>query len=105
MCLAFIFIVNTSAQQKTNLQEVSIISWNIRDFGKTKSDSIINAIANIVQNYDIVAIQEVVSGFGGSQAVAKLADVLNRKGNKWDYTISLPTKSPPYITEKYAYLW
>jgi hypothetical protein len=31
----------------------------------------------------IIAIQEVVAGYGGAQAVAKLADELNRKGSKW----------------------
>jgi len=99
------FIFNSSAQQTETRKNVSIISWNIRDFGKTKTDSIINAIANIVHQYDIVAIQEVVSGYGGSQGVAKLVSILNRKGSKWDYSISNPTQSPPYKTEKYAYLW
>ncbi len=85
--------------------EVSLVSWNIRDFGKTKSPETITKIAAIVKNYDIVALQEVVAGYGGAQAVAKLADELNRKGAKWDYTISNPTKSPPYKTERYAFLW
>lgn len=97
--------LNGTAQQAINPREISIISWNIRDFGKTKSDSVINAIANTVRNYDIVAIQEIVAGYGGSQAIAKLANTLNRKGSKWDYSISNPTKSPRYKTEKYAYLW
>jgi len=85
--------------------QVSLISWNIRDFGKTKTATTISKIATIVKDHDIVLIQEVVSGYGGAQAVAKLADELNRKGAKWDYVISNPTKSPPYKTERYAYLW
>jgi endonuclease/exonuclease/phosphatase family metal-dependent hydrolase len=83
----------------------SVVSWNIQDFGKTKDDSEILIIAKTVRDYDIVAIQEVVAGYGGSQAVAKLADELNRMGSKWDYIISDPTKSPPYKTERYAFLW
>jgi endonuclease/exonuclease/phosphatase family metal-dependent hydrolase len=51
------------------------------------------------------ALQEVVAGPGGSQAVAQLADLLNRKGIKWDYRISNPTNSPKYKKEKYAFLW
>ncbi len=105
MCLTFFFTIQSSAQQIVHQNKISIVSWNIRDFGKTKSDTIINAIATIIQNHDIVAIQEVVAGYGGSQAVARLADALNRKGSSWDYSISSPTKSPPYKTEKYAYLW
>ena len=65
----------------------------------------ISIIAKIVKNYDILAIQEVVAGYGGAQAVAKLAEELNRMGTKWDYIISNPTKSPPYKTERYAFLW
>lgn len=83
----------------------TLLSWNIQDFGKTKSDEEIIVIAKTVRNYDIVALQEVVSGYGGSQAVAKLADALNRMGSKWDYKISDPTTFPPYTTERYAYLW
>lgn len=84
---------------------VSIVSWNIRDFGKSKSSEELEFIANILKSHDIIALQEVVAGPGGSQAVAQLADLLNRKGTKWDYRISNPTKSPKYKTEKYAFLW
>ena len=83
----------------------SILSWNIQDFGSSKSDEVIEQIAEIVRDYDIVAIQEVVTNRGGARAVAKLADELNRKGTEWDYKVSKKTPSPPYKTEKYAYLW
>ncbi len=85
--------------------EFTILSWNIRDFGKTKDAEEIHLIAQTVRDYDIVAIQEVVAGYGGAQAVARLADELNRMGSKWDYRISDPTDSPPYKTERYAFLW
>ena len=85
--------------------QVKLLSWNLENFGKSKSDSTIIFIANTIKNNDIVAIQEVVAGYGGSQAVVKLIDELNRKGEKWDYTISDPTSSSAYKTEKYAFLW
>ena len=85
--------------------DISLLSWNIRDLGKSKDDSEIKEIARIMNAYDIVAVQEVVAGPGGAQAVARLADQLNRMGNKWDYRISNPTRSPKYKTERYAYLW
>ena len=100
-----LFLVLLSTLFAYAQNEVSLVSWNIRDFGKTKSAETITKIATIVKNYDIVALQEVVAGYGGAQAVAKLADELNRKGAKWDYVISNPTKSPPYKTERYAFLW
>lgn len=84
---------------------VSICFWNIKDFGKSKSDVEIEFIANTVKSYDIIAIVEVVAGDGGAQAVAKLKDELDRKGNKWDYTISNPTLSSSYKTERYAFIW
>jgi len=72
---------------------------------QSKSNGEISFIANTVKDYDIVALQEVVAGDGCAQAVAKLADKLNRKGAKWDYSISDPTSSSAYKTERYAFLW
>jgi hypothetical protein len=64
---------------------------NIANFGQSKSDKTIHYIANYLRDYDIIAVQEVVAGYGGVQAVARLSDELNRTGTKWDYTISDPT--------------
>ncbi len=85
--------------------QTSLLSWNLENFGKSKSDTTITFIAQTVKNFDIVAIQEVVAGVGGAQAVAKLGDELNRTGTKWDYVISDPTSSSAYKTERYAFLW
>lgn len=97
--LFFLFLTSQAFSQ------VKLLSWNIQNLGKTKSDSEINFIANTIKDYDIIALQEVVAGDGGAQAVAKIADELNRKGSKWDYTISDPTSSSAYKRERYAFLW
>jgi deoxyribonuclease-1-like protein len=86
-------------------QNVSICSWNIQHFGKSKSDAEINYIANIIKGFDLIALQEVVAGYGGSQAVARLADELNRSGSNWDYVISNPTSGTGSSRERYAFLW
>lgn len=88
-------------------ESISIISWNLKDFGKSKSDEEIEFIANTVKDYDIVLIQEVVAKDpGGAQAVGKLGVALNRKGAKWEYRISDPTSGDnSYKKERYAYLW
>jgi endonuclease/exonuclease/phosphatase family metal-dependent hydrolase len=99
--LLFILIAITAV---VNAQ-VKLLSWNIENLGKSKSNQEISFIANTVKDYDLIAIQEVVAGYGGAQAVAKLADELNRKGSKWDYCISDPTSSSAYKTERYAFLW
>lgn len=85
--------------------QVKIVSWNLQNFGKSKSTEEIQFVANTLRNFDVVALQEIVAGYGGAQAVAKLADELNRMGSKWDYIVSDPTVSTPYGTERYAYLW
>jgi deoxyribonuclease-1-like protein len=85
--------------------QTKLLSWNLENFGKSKSNEEIAFIANTIKDFDIVTIQEVVAGNGGPQAIAKLADELNRKGSKWDYRISDPTSSSAYKTERYAFLW
>lgn len=89
----------------TLFSQPKVLSWNLQDFGKSKTETTIQYIANTIKNYDIIAIQEVVAGYGGAQAVAKLTDALNHKGTQWDYTISDPTSSSAYKTERYAFLW
>jgi deoxyribonuclease-1-like protein len=85
---------------------VSICSWNLKDFGRSKSDQEIEFIANTIKRFDVIAIQEVVAGYGGPQAVARLHSALNRKGSKWDYTISEPTSSASVNkSERYAFIW
>lgn len=98
--LLFLLLISSSLFSQTKL-----LSWNLENMGKSKSDQEIRFMAHTVNNYDIIAIQEVVAGLGGAQAVARLADELNRKGAKWDYVISDPTSSSAYKTERYAYIW
>lgn len=85
--------------------QTKIVSWNLENFGKSKSVTELNFIANTILDYDIIAIQEVVAGYGGAQAIAELHRLLNEKGSKWDYIISNPTSSSSYKTERYAYIW
>ena len=86
--------------------QVSVCSWNIMNLGKSKSNSELEVMANTIKSYDIIAIQEVVAGYGGSQAVSRLVSILNTKGSKWDYIISEPTTSlNPSSQERYAFIW
>ena len=85
--------------------QIKILTWNVENLGNSKSDSTIQYIASVLKHYDVIALQEIVAGNGGAQAVAKLADELNRTGSKWDYAVSKPTESSSYKTERYAFLW
>ncbi|TYB73996.1 endonuclease/exonuclease/phosphatase family protein [Bizionia myxarmorum] len=106
--IAIVEMPQMNGDLKANSSEnLKLISWNNRHLGRTKSAETLYDIASILRDYDIVAIQEVVAKDpAGAQAVAKIADELNRMGSKWDYQISNPTKSPSvYMSERYAFLW
>jgi deoxyribonuclease-1-like protein len=98
--IGFILFFGVGVEAQTKL-----LSWNIENFGASKTEATLNFIADTCKEYDVIAIQEVVAGYGGAQAVAKLADVLSRKGSKWDYYISDPTTSTPGKKERYAFIW
>lgn len=84
-------------------QCLKICSWNIANLGKSKTDETISFIAKTLKDFDFVSIQEVSTSPAGAQAVAKIADELNRRGSKWEYSVSNPTdgKGP----ERYAFMW
>ena len=85
--------------------QTKVLSWNIENFGQSKSTIELNYIAKKTSNYDIIAVQEAVAGYGGAQTVAKLVELLNEKGSKWEYSISDPTSSSSYKRERYAFIW
>ena len=84
---------------------LNLISWNIQNFGRSKSesDSVMKYICSKVKSHDIVVIQEVSTSEFGAQAVAKLDGLLDRTGTSWDYVVSDPTTGPG--SERYAYLY
>jgi len=85
---------------------ISICSWNLQNFGNSKSNLEVDFIASTIQNYDVIAIQEVMAGNGGTQVVTRLVDLMNRKEKSWEYTISNPTTSSSSATsERYAFIW
>jgi endonuclease/exonuclease/phosphatase family metal-dependent hydrolase len=102
----FVFLV-FSIVPHLIVANISIVSWNIKDFGQSRNDAEITAIAQHIRHADVLAIQEVVAIHpGGAKAVARLADQLNRMGAKWDYMVSEPTQSTSsHRSERYAFLW
>jgi len=86
-------------------QPITLVSWNLKDLGSSKSAEEVRFIAKTLRHADVVAIQEVVAGYGGAQAVGRLAMELNTLGAAWDYVVSNPTSSSAYKTERYAFVW
>ena len=87
---------------------ITIGSWNVQNFGARKPDAAIELMAECMKDFDLVALQEIGIKEGGAQAVGRLVDALNRKGQHWDYRISDPTTAPPEHageSECYAFIW
>lgn len=103
MFLRFFLVILTFLTFDISAQCLKICSWNIQNLGKKKSAETITYIAKILNEFDFVCIQEVSTAPPGAQAVAKIADELNRKGSKWDYKVSDPTSGKG--SERYAFLW
>lgn len=82
---------------------VRLVTWNIRDLGGSKNDEEIAAMAEVLRDADLVAVQEVVTSAKGAQAVARLDAALDRTGAAWDYRLSEPTSGDG--SERYAFLW
>lgn len=99
----FLLFVSNLVLSQVDTTSLKIVSWNIQNFGKSKSDAEILYISNKVKDCDILAVQEVSTSEFGAQAVAKLDDYLDRTGSKWDYVISDKTTGDG--TERYAYLY
>jgi deoxyribonuclease-1-like protein len=98
-----------SIQKETLSKECGckFVSWNLANFGKSKSQEELQIIAKIINdsNADVVAVQEVTASKKiGAQTLAKLADELSRRGSKWDYLISDPTAPASPEVERYGYL-
>lgn len=105
----FFFQITLGFQKKEplNPKNIKVLTWNIQDLGGTKNEKEIDFISNILKDFDIIALQEIVAKDpAGAQAVARIVDILNRLGSKWDYTISNSTNSSSsYVSERYAFLW
>lgn len=86
-----------------NSNEINVLTWNLNHLGQSKDEFEIDFIAEIMRDFDLVAIQEVVTSFYGSRAASKLEDQLDRKGNDWEHTVSHSTSG--YNTERYAIFW
>jgi len=83
--------------------QVQIATWNLANFGRTKDAEEIGVAAETLRDFDLVAVQEVVTSPPGAQAIGALDQALDRTGFAWDYRLSDPTTGPG--TERYAFLW
>ena len=93
----------SSAEGTVEGPHVRVVSWNLYNWGRTKDDQEIEIAAETLRDFDLVAVQEVVTSPPGAQAIGKLDAALDRTGFAWDYRLSDPTTGDG--TERYAFLW
>lgn len=83
---------------------IRIATFNIQVFGEKKSSdpNVMQALAAIVASFDMVAIQEVRSP--QSMPVARLVDLINRSGGRYEATVSEPVGRTSQKAQ-YAFVW
>ena len=101
--ILFLLLLSLKSLSQVDTTYLSVCSWNIQNFGKSKSESELLYIAQKVKSFDIVAIQEVSTSEWGAKTIALLDDYLDRTGSSWDYIISNPTFGDG--SERYAFLY
>lgn len=101
------FLLFTEIASVCATETLAIGSWNIRNFGKTKTSAHLAIIAKTIAPMDVVGIQEIVVGADGDTQMARLHRQLEAITKEpWSFAISLPnTANNPQEKERFAYLW
>ena len=84
--------------------EISIASFNIQVFGKSKSNNtkVMQILSNLIRLFDIVAIQEIRDKSGS--AIIKLQNAVNLGGSKYSLLVS-ERLGRTSSKEQYAFLY
>ena len=75
--------LNAQIPEKTATQTLLLATWNIREFGENRLPESSYYIAEIIDHFDIVVIQEV-----NSKEIGGLESVLSILGDNWSYVMS-----------------
>ncbi|MDF9832363.1 exonuclease III [Ereboglobus sp. PH5-5] len=84
---------------KTASETLLMATWNIREFGDNRRDESLHYIAEIVNRFDLVAIQEVSVNLAGLQKLVRLL------GHNWDYIVTDSTDGSAGGGERMAFLY
>ena len=95
--------LDNSVPAKTLDQTLIVGSWNLREFGGTKSDGRESEpllyIAEIISRFDLVAVQEVRDNLDSLDALMRML------GNWWKYLVSDVTQGRAGNSERHAFIY
>ncbi len=102
--------LDTTARRPADV--LRIATFNIKVFGDKKSSTrevpgegvdVMGTIAQVVTNFDLVAIQEI---HNEGIPIQRLVDLINASGGRYAATVSEPIRTEgSNYTECYAYVW
>ena len=75
--------LSAQVPEKTATQTLLLATWNIREFGKNRLQESLYYIAEIIDHFDIVVIQEL-----NAKEIDGLESVLAILGDNWSYVMS-----------------
>jgi endonuclease/exonuclease/phosphatase family metal-dependent hydrolase len=85
--------------QKTAADTLLLATWNIREFGANRRTESYHYLAEIINRFDLVAVQEVSSDLTGLKKVISLLDL------NWDYIVTDSTEGSAGGWERTAFLY
>ena len=86
--------------EKTATQTLLLATWNIREFGEQRTQESLYYIAEIIDHFDLVVIQEV-----NSKELDGLEGVLAILGDNWSYVMSDGVEGPAGGNEAMAFVY
>ncbi len=84
---------------RTSKETLLLATWNIREFGNNRSMESLYYMAEIVEAFDLIAIQEVLSDLKGLQSLVSLL------GKNWEYIVTDATDGSAGGGERMAFLY
>jgi endonuclease/exonuclease/phosphatase family metal-dependent hydrolase len=84
---------------KTASDTLLLATWNIREFGNNRTDESLHYLAEIINRFDLVAIQEVAGNQAGLQRLVALL------GHNWDYIVTDSTEGVLGGGERMAFVY
>jgi len=91
--------LDTDIPQKTATETLLIATWNIRKFGNKRRLESLYYIAEIINRFDLIAIQEVISDMKGLEKLMYLL------GPSWDYIVTDSTEGSAGGGERLAFVY